>query len=575
MKAVIVGGVAGGATAATRLRRLDEEADITIFERTGYVSYANCGLPYYIGGVIQDRSALTLQTPQGFWDRFRIDVKVHHEVTAIDPEGKTVTVKNLETGDELTERYDKLLLSPGAVPVTFHLPGKDLDGVFTLRTVEDTFAIQDYIDKNKPKHVVLAGGGYIGLELADNLRRLGIDVTIVQRPAQLMKPLDPEMASWLHSEALENGVKLKFGSTVDGFEQEDGKVCVRIRDEDPIKADMAVLAIGVSPDTPLAKQAGLELGIRGSIVVDDQMRTSIPDIYAVGDAVQIKQYVTGRDALISLAGPANRQARIAADNMAGIESHYEGSPGSSILEFFSLTAATTGLNESQAKAAGFDVDSVALSPGNHADYYPGSSILDMKVVFDKTTGRLLGGQIVGREGVDKRIDVLSCAIHAKLSVTELKHLDLSYAPPYSSAKDPVNLAGYIAEDVLKGLVKQWHVSDAAKIPHDGSVQLVDVRTAPEYEAGHAEDFRNIDVNELRERLSELDREKPIYLMCETGLRGYIACRILAQNGYDAYNLAGGFRRYAAATKERRLTAKAAMCGMGLPEEPVVCSFPKA
>ena len=561
MKVVIIGGVAGGATAAARLRRLDEQAEIVVFERSGYVSYANCGLPYYIGGVIEDRSALTLQTPESFFARFRIDIRVRHEVTAIHPEKKTVLVKRLETGEVFEERYNKLILSPGAKPTQPRLPGTGLDKVFTLRTVEDTFRIKDYILQHRPKSAVLAGGGFIGLELSENLRELGLDVTIVQRPKQLMNPFDPDMAAFIHSEVRRNGIKLALGRTVEGFVQRDGGIDVLLKDEAPLRADMVVLAIGVTPDTALAKEAGLELGIKGSIVVNDRMETSIPDIYAVGDAVQVKHYVTGADAVISLAGPANKQGRIAADNICGGDSRYPGSQGSSVIKVFNLTAASTGINETNAKKAGLEADAVVLSPMSHAGYYPGGKLMTMKVVFEKGTCRLLGAQIVGYEGVDKRIDVLATAIHAGLTAAQLKDLDLAYAPPYSSAKDPVNMAGFMVENLANGVVKQFRTEDVDTLPRDGSVTLLDVRTPREYAGGHIEGFRLIPVDELRERLGELEPGKPVYVICQSGLRSYIACRILAGYGFETHNFSGGFRFYDAVTHDRSLIESATACGM--------------
>ena len=560
MKVVIVGGVAGGATAAARIRRLDEQAEIVVFERSGYISYANCGLPYYIGDVITDPEELTLQTPESFFSRFRVNMKVRHEVTAIHPERKTVSVKNLETDEVFEESYDKLILSPGAKPTQPRLPGVGIDKLFTLRTVEDTFRIKEYINQNHPKSAVLAGGGFIGLELAENLRELGMDVTIVQRPKQLMNPFDADMASMIHSEMRKHGVKLALGYTVEGFEERNGGVDVLLKDNAPLHADMVVLAIGVTPDTALAREAGLELGIKGSIVVNDRMETSVPDIYAAGDAVQVKHYVTGEDALISLAGPANKQGRIIADNICGGDSRYLGSQGSSVIKVFDMTAATTGINETNARKAGLDVDTVILSPMSHAGYYPGGKVMTMKVVFEKGTYRLLGAQIVGYDGVDKRIDVLATAIHAGLKATQLKDLDLAYAPPYSSAKDPVNMAGFMIDNISKGL-KQWHLHDADKLPRDGSVILLDTRTAWEYSSGHIEGFVNIPVDELRERLDEIEPGKPVYVICQSGLRSYIATRILEGYGYEAYNFAGGFRFYDAVVNDRALIEKAYSCGM--------------
>ena len=561
MKVVIVGGVAGGATAAARIRRLNEQAEIVVFERSGYISYANCGLPYYIGGVITDPEELTLQTPESFFSRFRVDMKVRHEVTAIHPDRKTVSVINLETGETFEESYDKLLLSPGAKPTQPRLPGVGLSKLFTLRTVEDTFRIKEYIQKNNLGSAVLAGGGFISLELAENLRELGMKVTIVQRPKQLMNPFDPDMAAFIHAEVRKHGVELALGHTVEGFEEKDGGVDVLLKDEVPLHADMVVLAIGVSPDTGLAKDAGLELGIKGSIVVNDRMETSVPDIYAVGDAVQVKHFVTGQDALISLAGPANKQGRIAADNICGGDSRFKGSQGSSVVKVFDMTAATTGVNETNAKKAGLDVDTVILSPMSHAGYYPGGKVMTVKVVFEKETYRLLGAQIVGYEGVDKRIDVIATAIHAGMKATELKELDLAYAPPYSSAKDPVNMAGFMIDNIANGVLKQWHQADVDKLPGDGSVTLLDTRTAKEFAHGHIDGFINIPVDELRERLGELDKGKPVFVICQSGLRSHIACRILSGNGFECYNFSGGFRFYDTVTHDRCLIESATACGM--------------
>ena len=561
MKVVIIGGVAGGATAAARIRRLDERADIVVFERSGYVSYANCGLPYYIGGVIGDPEALTLQTPESFFSRFRVDMRVRHEVTSIHPDRKIVRVRNLDTGESFEEGYDKLILSPGARPTQPRLPGVGLGKVFTLRTVEDTFRIKEHIGAHHPKSAVLAGGGFIGLELAENLRQLGMAVTIVQRPRQLMNPFDPDMAAFIHNEVRRHGIKLALGRTVEGFEERGGGVDILLKDERPLHADMVVLAIGVTPDTALARDAGLKLGLKGSIVVNDRMETSVPDIYAVGDAVQVKHYVTGGDAVISLAGPANKQGRIAADNICGGDSRYLGSQGSSVIKVFGMTAASTGINEANAKKAGLAVDKVVLSPMSHAGYYPGGRVMTMKVLFEQGSFRLLGAQIVGCEGVDKRIDVLAAAIHAGVKATQLKDLDLAYAPPYSSAKDPVNMAGFMADNIAGGILKQWHLEDVPTLPQDGSVTLLDVRTAAEYSRGHLEGFQNIPVDELRDRLGELRPGRPVYVICQSGLRSYIACRILAGHGFDAYNFSGGFRFYDAVVNDRCLIERAAPCGM--------------
>ena len=561
MKVVIVGGVAGGATAAARIRRLDEQAEIIVFERTGYISYANCGLPYFIGDVITDADDLTLQTPESFWKRFRIAMKVHHEVTAIHPERKAVTVQNLETGAVFDECYDKLLLSPGAQPTQPKLPGIGIDKLFTLRTVEDTFRIKEYINQYHPRSVVLAGGGFIGLELAENLRQIGMDVTIVQRPKQLMNPFDPDMAAFLHAEMRKHGIHLAMGYTVEGFEEKDGGVDVFLKDAAPMHADMVILAIGVTPESKLAKDAGLALGIKGSILVNERMETSEPDIYAVGDAVQVKHYVTGEASLISLAGPANKQGRIAADNICGGNSRYAGSQGSSIIKVFNLTAAVTGINETIARRAGLPVDSVILSPMSHAGYYPGGKVMTMKVVFERESFRLLGAQIVGYDGVDKRIDVLATAIHAGMKATELKELDLAYAPPYSSAKDPVNMAGFMIDNIASGVLKQWHMDKLDDLLQNDSVILLDTRTVGEFNRGHIPGFRNIPVDDLRDRIAELEPGKPVYVICQSGLRSYIACRILAGFGFDAYNFSGGYRFYEAVSHDRTLIQQALDCGM--------------
>ena len=501
-----------------------------------------------------------MQTPESFWQRFRIHMKVHHEVTAIHPDKKTVSVKNLMTGEVFEESYDKLLLSPGAKSVWPDLPGMDSKKLFTLRTVEDTFHIKEFVNQNNPESAVMVGGGFIGLEVAENLRHLGLDVTIVQRPKQLMNPFDADIASFIHAEMRKHGVKLALGYSVEGFEEKNGGMDVLLKDREPIHADMVVLAIGVTPESTLAKKAGLALGMKGSILVNDRMETSAPDIYAVGDAVQVKHYVTGEDALIALAGPANKQGRIAADNICGGDSRYLGSQGSSVIKVFDMTAATTGINETNAWKSGLDVDTVILSPMSHAGYYPGGKVMTMKVVFEKGTYRLLGAQIVGYDGVDKRIDVLATAIHAGLKATDLKDLDLAYAPPYSSAKDPVNMAGFMIDNISKGL-KQWHLADAAKLPRDGSVTLLDTRTPGEYRRGHIEGFKNIPVDELRQRIDEIEQGKKVYVICQSGLRSYIATRILEGYGFEAYNFAGGFRFYDAVMNDRALVENAYSCGM--------------
>ncbi len=560
MKVIIVGGVAGGATAAARIRRLDEKAEIKVFERSGYVSYANCGLPYYIGDVITDPEDLTLQTPESFFRRFRVDMKTRHEVIDINPSAKTLLVKNLENGNIFSENYDKLILAPGAKPAVPPIPGVNSGRIFTLRTVEDTFKIKDFVNSEKPKSAVIIGGGFIGVELAENLSALGIKTTIVEGASQLLSPFDSDMAAFIHSEIRKSGINLLLGSSVEGFSENSGGIDILLKGG-KIHADMVALAIGVSPENSLAKKAGLKTGIRGSIIVNEKMETSVPNIYAVGDAVQVKNFVTGEDALISLAGPANKQARIAADNICKIKnSVHKGSLGSSVIKIFSLTAASTGINEKPAKAAGIDFDKVILSPMSHAGYYPGGKVMTMKVLFEKKTFRLLGAQIIGYEGVDKRIDVIATAIKAKMKATELKELDLSYAPPYSSAKDPVNMAGFMIDNIANGTLKQWFIPDLEKLPKTACT-LLDTRTIGEFERGHIEGFKNIPVDELRERLSEIEPGKPVYVICQSGLRSYIASRILEGNGFTAYNFAGGFRFYDTVMNDKSLIESSFPCGM--------------
>lgn len=561
MKVVIVGGVAGGATAAARIRRLDESAEIVIFEKSNYISYANCGLPYYIGGEITDREELTLQTPESFYSRFRINVFVRHEVLSIDTAVKTVKVKNRDSGEVFSCNYDKLVLSPGARPIKPPFLGSDDERIFTLRNVEDTFRIKDYLTAKAPKRAVVVGGGFIGIEVAENLVRLGIDVTLVEAAPQLMAPFDEDMAAFIHTEVRRNGVKLKLDAAVESFVNEEGGLGVRIKGGEEIVADMAVIAIGVAPDTALAKEAGLELGIKGSIVVNDRMETSAPDVYAVGDAAEIKNFVTGKPALISLAGPANKEGRIAADNICGKDSRYGGGQGSSVIKVFRLTAAATGVNERTAKLEGIDADKVILSPMSHAGYYPGGKIMTMKVVFERGTYRLLGAQIVGYEGVDKRIDVLATAIRAGMKATELVELDLAYAPPYSSAKDPVNMAGFMIENIRDGLVGQWYYDEVPSLKRDGSVTLLDVRTAEECAAsGMIDGFVNIPVDELRDRIDEIPLGKPVYVICQSGLRSYVAARILAGRGYEVYNFAGGYRFYDVVVNDRLCAESSTACG---------------
>lgn len=546
MKVVIIGGVAGGATAAARLRRLDESAEIVVFEKSGYVSYANCGLPYYIGEVITEEKKLTLQTPQSFKSRFNIDIRVKSEVTSIDKAAKSVSVTNHETGEVYSESYDKLILSPGAKAVVPPLAGVDSPNVFTLRTVEDTYRIKNYVDEKSPKTAVVIGGGFIGLEMAENLAFRGIDVTLAERLPQVMPPLDFDMAQEVHAYLRNKGINLKLSCGVTGIGHEGGSH-VTLEDGSKASADIVIMAVGVRPDTSLAIAAGIECHERGGIIVDEHMRTSADDIYAVGDAVRIPNIVTGESSLIALAGPANKQGRIAADHIYGLDSRYKGSLGSSVLKLFDLTIASTGINEKTAEAQGIKYDKIYTYSASHAGYYPGGTNMSLKVLFETETGRILGGQIIGFDGVDKRIDVLATAIMANMKACDLEELDLSYAPPFSSAKDPVNMAGFAIENLRAGRYRQYHWHDVANIPSDGSAVMLDVRLPHEYQAGHIPGSVFITLDELRDRLGELDKSKKYYISCRSGQRSYVACRMMSQNGFECYSLSGGFRLYEVVT----------------------------
>ena len=543
MKVVIVGGVAGGATAAARLRRLDESAEIVVFERGGYVSYANCGLPYYIGGVIRDRAKLTLQTPESFRRRFNVDVRVRSEVVEIARAEKKVRVREAEGGREYWESYDKLVYAPGAAAIRPAFVGEG-DRIFTLRTMEDTFRLDDFLRAASPARALVVGGGFIGIETAENLAERGVRVTLVQMEDQVMLPFDYDMACILRAQLLGKGIDLRLNSKVTDLRQAGDEVTAQIENASPVTADFAMLAIGVLPETSLAAAAGLTLGRKGAVVVDEHMRTSDPDIYAAGDAVQVCDAVTGAPSLVPLAGPANKQGRIAADNIAGIPSVYRGAQGSSVLKVFDMTAAATGLSERAARAAGLDADSALLFSPEHASYYPGGRNMTLKVVYERAGGRILGAQCIGFGGVEKRIDVLATAVRAKMTAEDLTDLDLCYAPPYSSAKDPVNMAGYVIGNIRAGIVRQHTWQDVPALAADPNVLFLDVQTPPEYAAAHIDGAVNIPVDELRSRLGELDKSKTICVNCYSGLRSYIACRILSANGFACSNLAGGIRFYA-------------------------------
>ena len=549
MKVLIVGGVAGGASAAARLRRLDEKAEIIMFERGEFISFANCGLPYYIGGKIAKKSALTVQTPERFRARFNVDVRIFTEVTSINMEEKTVTAKNLITGEEYTETYDKLILSMGAEPIKPKIKGIDSSRVFTLRNIPDTIRIKDYIDEKNPESAVVVGGGYIGVEMAENLKLAGLDVTIVELADHLIAPLDIDMAADVHRYVRDKGIKLILSNGVKEIEEAGKKLIIKLNTGE-MEADMVIMSVGVRPETALAKDAGIEVNAIGSIVVNEYMETSEKDIYAVGDAVEVTNFVTGAKAFIPLAGPANKQGRIAADNICGIKSKYKGTQGSSVLKIFDMTVAMTGINERTARALGLNYDKVYNYTSSHATYYPGWTNMSIKTIFEKDTGKILGAQIVGFDGVDKRCDILATAIRAGMTGFDLAELELCYAPPFSSAKDPVNMIGFVIENTVKGLVKNVHWHDVESLPRDGSVTLLDVRSPAEVARGKIDGFINIPLESLRGNIDRLDKSKPVYVLCRSGQRSYIACRMLMGHGFDAYNLAGGYRLYESVINDR-------------------------
>jgi len=540
-KIVIVGGVAGGATAAARLRRLDEQSHIVMFERGEYISFANCGLPYYIGGTITERDALLVQTVEGMSKKFNLDIRNLSEVTRINRDKKTVEVKNLKTGEVYEEAYDKLILSPGANPIKPPIPGiESADNVFTLRNVPDTDAIKGFVDSKKPKRAVVVGGGFIGVEMAENLHERGVHVTIVEMLDQIMAPVDFEMASILHSHITDKGAELILGDGVKSFENDGKKVVLQSGKE--IATDLIILSIGVRPENSLARDAGLEIAERGGIVVSDSLQTADSDIYAIGDAIQVKDFINGSAAMIPLAWPANRQGRLVADHIYGKDVKYSGSMGTSVAKVFDMTVASTGNNEKTLQRLGIDYNTVHIHPGSHAGYYPGAFPIALKMTFDPSSGRIFGVQGVGYAGVEKRIDVVATAMKGGLTVFDLPDLELAYAPPYSSAKDPVNMLGYVASNIIEGAVEtvQWHEID--DIIKKGGL-LIDVRDEIEIEMGFIEGSVNMPLDSLRERLSEIPKDKPVYVTCQVGLRGYLAARVLKLNGYNAINLDGGYKTY--------------------------------
>ncbi|MDY6231185.1 CoA-disulfide reductase [Peptostreptococcus porci] len=540
-KILIVGGVAGGATVAARLRRLDEKSQIIMFERGEYISFANCGLPYYIGNVIENRDALLVQTVEGMKKRFNLDIRNFSEVVSIDAEKMEVTVNNLSTGETYVEKYDELILSPGASPIKPPITGiADADNIFTLRNIPDTDAIKSFVDTKNPKEAVVVGGGFIGIEMAENLAERGVRVHLVEMLNQVMAPIDFEMAQIVHKHMVEKGVDLILGDGVDSFE-ENGRV-VKLKSGRKINSDITILSIGIRPENELAKSAGLELGDRGHIRVNENFETSKPHIYAVGDAIETQGLIYGEASSIALASPANRQARIVADRINGIDSKYKGVLGTSVAKVFDLTVSSTGYNEKKLKNMGKnDFKSIHIHPLSNAGYYPTARPLDLKLIFEIPSGRVLGAQAIGEVGVEKRIDVIATAIAAKMTVRDLQELELSYAPPFSSAKDPVNMAGYVASNILDG-IETVSVMEIDDIVEKGGY-LIDVRTVGEFMAGSMPGAVNIPLDELRDRLDEIPKDKDIYINCQVGLRGYLAVRILKNNGINAVNVDGGYKSY--------------------------------
>lgn len=551
-KLIIVGGVAGGATAAARARRLDENAEIILFERGEYISFANCGLPYYIGGTIKKRDNLLVATAAFFSERYAVDVRIFCEITDIDPEAKKVSVTDLRTGKTYSENYDRLILSPGARPLRPPLEGIDSPHIYNLRNIPDTDRIKEFVDSQQPEKAVVVGGGYIGLEMAENLAERGIEVSIVEMLDQVMAPLDPEMAGLVQAHLKEKGVQLFLAEGVKSFKPGSaGGLIVQTTTGREIPADFVMLSAGIRPENELAKNAGLTLGASGGILVNSRMQTSDPNIFAVGDAVEVRDVVTGQSVITALAGPANKQGRIAADNALGRSSIFRGTLGTAVVKVFEQTAAATGASEKILVRHNIPHMISYTHSNSHAGYYPDATTMAIKLIFAPGTGKVLGAQIVGRDGVDKRIDVLATAIHGNMTVFDLEELELAYAPPYSSAKDPVNIAGYVAGNLLKGDLAEnrWDVLDDVNVQ---DTVMIDLRTKIEIKKfGKIEPSIHIPVNQLREHLPELDRNKNYLLYCAAGLRGYVGYRIMVQNGFKVSNLAGGFFTYTGANPAAR------------------------
>jgi NADPH-dependent 2,4-dienoyl-CoA reductase/sulfur reductase-like enzyme/rhodanese-related sulfurtransferase len=548
-KLLIIGGVAGGATAAARARRLDERAEIILFERGEHISFANCGLPYYIGEVIKKREDLLVTTPETFRDRYNIDVRIFSEVTAINIKDKQVEVKNIKTGVTYKESYDKIILSPGAEPVKPPFKGIELNNIFSLRNIQDSDLIKAHVDTKRPESAVVVGGGFIGLEMAENLVHRGVKTTIVEILDQVMAPLDYEMAAIVHAHLKEKGIICELGNGVESFSKKGDRILVLTNKGHSIECDIVILAIGIKPENRLAREAGLEIGKRGGIKVDATMRTSDPDIYAVGDAVEVKDFVTGLPTMTALAGPANKQGRIAADNALGRKSMFRGTLGSTVVKVFNLTVASTGASEKVLKHNNIPYLVSYTHSGSNASYYPGATIMAIKLVFSPSSGKILGAQIIGMKGVDKRIDVLASAIHGAMTVYDLEELELAYAPPYSSAKDPINIAGFVATNILKGDIETINWDVIGDLNRNQNI-LIDLRNKDELDtAGVIEGALHIPLNELRQKLPELDKKKNYIPFCAVGLRAYLGHRILVQNGFQSKSLSGGYKTYLGAKEK--------------------------
>lgn len=544
MKVIIVGGVAGGASAATRLRRLSEETEILILEKGPHISFSNCSLPYYVGGVVPKAEQLLAQSPQSFKERYNIEVRVEHEVLRVDPKNHTLEVKDLHSGETYVEKYDKLLLAPGAQPVYPASWPRDEERIFTLRTVQDALRIRQEIVAKKAKRAVIVGGGAIGLEMAENLSKLGLQVTVVEMADHLVAALDYDLACEVRAYAQRLGIEILLGQGVEELRVEAGQVKVKLPQERLLEADIVLLSLGVRPDTAWLKDSGLELNPRGAIITDSGMATSDPDILAVGDAVEIRDLLEGQATSIALAGLAHKEARVAADRLAGLDSRFQGAQGTAILKFGELTVASTGYNERQARAANLDYDKTYIYADARVPIYPQASKMSVKVLWERSTQRLLGAQIVGYEGVDKRIDVLATALRFKTPITQLVQLELAYAPPFGTAKDVINYVGMVADNVTSGRLQQFFWDEVDALPRDGSCTLLDVRTLPERNYGYIEGFKHLPLDELRARAAqELPLDKPVYVHCQSGLRSYLACAILRGLGYKAWSLAGGYRLY--------------------------------